>query len=215
MRKIFCFALVLFFSQLVHAQNCKCGNDQKKIQLKNRIVLCGTLEKSVASREYTMSGITVQDCATSKYLLNSEDDETTNYNIKVKSDSIYITEMQLIPDSKMSKLILTPLSYRIVYLQNGNVLKLTKTIFSFIDPKLNLYQKKYLDSLCNKIKSHSSSLDELSIYALFLGAVNNYRDCRNLFINLDKYYDLDGANKETKDEIPFGYILEHRRGAKK
>jgi len=206
---------MLLFFQSVNAQNCKCNVDQKKITLKNRIVLCGTIEKSISSKEFTMSGITVRNCSTNKYLLNAEDDEITNYNVKVRSDSIYVTEMQLIPDNKMNNLILTPLSYQIIYLQNGNVPKLGKSIFSFVSPKLNSYQRKYLDSLCNEIKSHSNSLNELSIYALFLGAVNNYGDCKSLFVNLDKYYDLDGATKETKDEIPFDYILQHTNKMKK
>lgn len=215
MRKISCFTLILISFQFANAQDCKCNTDQKKIQLKNKIVLCGTLEKTISSKEYIMSGIIVRNCFTNKYLLNAEDDEITNYNIKVRSDSIYLTEMQLIPDRKMSNLILIPLSYQIIYLQYGNVPTLSKTRFSFVSPKLNSYQKGYLDSLCSKIKSHSNSLNELSIYALFLGAVNNYADCKILFLNLDKYYDLDGAIKETKDEIPFDYILQHKNKSKK
>jgi len=215
MRKISCFILILISFELANAQDCKCNADQKKIQLKNKIVLCGTLEKTISSKEYIMSGITVRNCFTNKYLLNAEDDEITNYNIKIRSDSIYLTEMQLIPNRKMSNLILTPLSYRIIYLQNGNVPTLSKAIFSFTSPKLNPYQKKYLDSLCSKIRSHSDQLNELSIYALFLGAVNNYADCKSLFLNLNKYYDLDGATKETKDEIPFDYILQQTNKLKK
>ena len=163
-----------------------------------------------------MSELTVKNCLTKKNLLDSRSDATQTFAVKKFSDSVTITSLQLIPDSTMRQLMYVPLSYKVLKIASNGDPAISKSKFIFKVPRITQYQKKYIDSLCETLKAGIKRplsiypFDETSIYVLFLGALANYGSSYDLFVNLDKYYSLDGAIAETKEEIPFEYITKNR-----
>jgi len=204
--------IVCFFSS---AQSCHCSNEEKGFMFKNKVAVCGTASEIKLSNALTLSELTVKNCITKKYLIDSRSDATETFAVKRFSDSIIITSLQLIPDSTMKQLTYVPLSYKVLKIVSDGKPNISQSRFIFRVPKITRGQKKYLDSLCLKLRSgfkHPANVypfDETSIYVLFLGALANYGTCQDLFVNLDKYYILDGALAETKEEIPFAYIIKN------
>ena len=199
------------------AQSCDCFGRKKKIAFKKSIIVCGV--PAMAQSEYgtLMSEIVVRDCFKDRYLFDNREDAVSTYAIKKYEDSLNIISMQLIPADNMKKLIFTPLSCQAIKVNRRGEPIIKKESYIFKAPELTANQKEYLDNLCQQLKSRTTKplslypFDEISIYGLFLGALNNYNDCYNLYINLDKYYKLDGGVAEATKEIPFEWIVEHRR----
>ena len=202
----------LLMSTNSHAQICQCNRNDTKIEFKNKVIICGVPQKAKTGEGILLSEMVVRDCIRDKYLMDYRQDAVHTFAVKKFKDSVTITDMLLVPTASMQDLDYTPLSYQALWINPHGEARLSKERFVFKAPALNDVQRRYLDKLCAQLKEETRlpqtpyPFDEASVYALFLGAVNNYNDCYNLFLNLDKYYKLDGAIAETKGEIPFEYI---------
>lgn len=205
----------LITSQLYALAQCHCSNEGTGITFKNKVMVCGTANEMKISNALVLSEVTVKDCSAKRYLMDSRSDATETFAIKQFSDSVTITSLQLIPDSSLHQLTYVPLSYKVLKIASNGNPTVSKPRFIFKAPKITGHQKKYIDSLCLTLKTGIKQptsvypFDETSIYVLFLGALANYSNCYDLFVNLDKYYTLDGAIAETKEEIPFEYIIKN------
>ena len=218
MKKVFiCCCILLSFQKLTAQDYCGCKNDIPILIYKKCVAVCGTLVEPSTEDNLTLTEVLIKDCKSNKILFDSRLSAWEKFLIVNKSDSLVLTSLQLIPDSSMEQLTFIPLSFKSV---NVNVKKGNSRVlispkhFIFKAPKLTSFQKVYLDKLCGELKFAATKgksaypLDEMSIYALFLGAIHDYNDSQELFVNLEKYFILDGAIAETKSEIPFEYIIE-------
>lgn len=216
MKKTFLIVVLLIVKIYSLAQPCHCSNEEKRIMFKNKIIVCGTTDETKLDNTLVLSEITVKNCLTNKYLIDSRSDATETFAVKKFSDSLTITSLQLIPDSSMRQLMYVPFSYKVLKIASDGKPNISQSRFIFSVPKITESQKKYIDTLCLKLKSGIKKpagiypFDETSIYVLFLGALMKYNDCYDLFVNLGKYYTLDGAIAETKEEIPFEYITKNK-----
>ncbi|HVW99607.1 MAG TPA: hypothetical protein VHA52_04075 [Candidatus Babeliaceae bacterium] len=216
MRKLL-LTVYLIAVQLYALAQCHCPNEEKGFTFKNKITICGTTDEINRKDELVLSEITVKDCSTKKYLMDSRLDGTETFAVKQFSDSITITSLQLIPDSSLLQLISVPLDRKVLKIASNGNPNISRSRFVFKIPSITDYQKRYIDSLCKILRKNIKQptgiypSDENSIYVLFLGALVNYGSCYDLFANLDKYYTLDGAIAETKEEIPFEYIIKNIR----
>ena len=190
------------------------------MMFKNKVTICGYLNES-KKNEYLISEFSMKNCETGEYILDTHLEAMETFLIKAFKDSIVINEMQWIPDSLMNNQKLVPLCYQTLKISPGGKIIMGAPKFIFKKPKLSLYQKKYLDSICDYLRAKKTSpktlypLDDNSIYGLFLGALWKYGDSYDLFVNIDKYFLLDGAIAETNGAIPFEYIMNKLGGKKK
>lgn len=217
------FAILFFVLTKVTAQtSCGCASGERQINLESRIVVCGTPE-SDNKGAVILSSIRIRDCLTGQVLFDNTADAIQLHSVKKYPDSIVITELVLLPDSSMRAMLRTPvpLSSRVLKVlrrKGKETIYFGEERFVFRAPSLNDTQKKYLDKLCKKLDASIKKPavfypgDETSIYALFLGAVNNYHNCQDLFKNLQSYFVLDAAIAETRSEIPFEYIFNNMKG---
>lgn len=203
---------IAFYSS---AQSCHCSKEEQGITFKNKVIVCGTANEFKMNNTSVLSEITVKNCKTNKYLIDSRSDAMETFAVKKFSDSLTITSLQLIPDSSLHQLTYVPLYCQVVKIASNGTPDISKARFIFKAPKITEHQKKHIDSLCLKLKTGIKQpasiypFDETSIYVLFLGALANYGSSYDLFVNLDRYYTLDGAIAETKEEIPFEYITKN------
>lgn len=212
MERIILSLLLLLFVKSSIAQSCRCYDNDRGYIFKKIIAVCGTPGEPQYDNSLMLSELTVINCSTNDYLVDTRADATETFIVRNNEDSLVITSLHLLPDSTMHKLMFVPLSYQTIKLVNGKP-KLSSPCFAFTVPVLTQYQRKYINGLCKKIRSGIKNpaglypYDETSVYGIFLGALTNCNDCYDLFINLDKYYVLDGAIAETKAEIFFHYII--------
>lgn len=209
--------ICLITVQLSSAQSCHCSGNEKGFVFKEKVVICGTASEPESGNTLILSEFTVKNCFTGKYLIDTRLDAMETFAIKKFADSVTITDLQLIPDSTMSRLMLVPLSCKVLSIASDGSPHCSKSKFIFKIPDLTGYQKRYVDSLCKAIKAcikhdiHTYPSDESSVYMLFLGALSNYSSSYDLFVNLGKYFNLDGAIAETRAEIPFEYIIKNTK----
>lgn len=211
--KVFLVALIAISTRTL-AQNCCCKQGDRIYSSADRFVICGSRD-GAADSFGMVSAISILDCRRHVVVFDNQDDEQTMYQIRSSSSGVLITELQLMLDSSAGSLTFVPLKSRRV-IDNANKIVLSRPSFVFKIPPLTNAQKRYLDSLhvvLSRVKYERRHYpgDELSIYALFLGALTNYNKCREEYENLKKNYLLDGALAETKAEIPAEYILTNLR----
>ncbi|MBL7693155.1 MAG: hypothetical protein JNM41_16295 [Flavipsychrobacter sp.] len=211
--KLFLVALIAI-SARTPAQNCRCKQGDRIYGSADKFLVCGSRNR-LADSVGMVSAISILDCRRHLIVLDNHDDEQTMFQIRSSSSGVTITEQQLMFDSSGVGLTFVPLKSRRL-IDNGYKIVLSRPSFAFKIPPLTNAQMRYLDSLHvvlsdGKYKKKPYPGDELSIYALFLGALANYNNCREEFEHLDKNYILDGALAETKAEIPAEYIFANLR----
>lgn len=215
------FAYSVFIGTTVDASAqsfCECSSGDYKVSFKDKIVVCGSKMKQL-KEEIILTSVSIKDCLKNEVLSDNSADAVQQYSVRKYSDSLVVTDLVLLPDSTMKGVYgPVPLSSRALKLINRSGKERVyfgSSRFVLQVPSLNSIQKKYLDRLCGRLNSNIKKPaafypgDEASIYALFLGAVNQYRNCYDLFRNLESYFVLDGAIAETRSEIPFDYVVEN------
>lgn len=211
--KVFLVALIAISTRTL-AQNCRCKQGDRLYGSADKFIICGSRD-GAADSVGMVRAISILDCRRNVIVLDNHDDEQTMYQIRSSSSGVTITELQLMFDSSGVGLTFVPLKSRRL-IDSGYKIVLSRPSFVFKIPPLTNAQKRYLDSLHvvlsdAKYEKKPYPGDELSIYALFLGALTNYNKCREEFESLERNYILDGAIAETKAEIPAEYTLTNLR----
>lgn len=218
MKSLALIALIVFIRFDGYGQLCQCDVGEKEINFKDVVTICGTVDSNAQGDTTLLSEISIKDWKSDKILYRSFDGSET-YRVNKFPDSAVIIQFQLLPDSSMRQLTLVPLSSAVLKIGQNGEPYISPFNFVFKMPKMTEYQKRYLDTLCRKLKARIMHpkvfypFDETSIYALFLGTLTKYNDCYKIFVNLDKYFTLDGGIAETKDEIPLEYITKNMRNS--
>jgi hypothetical protein len=217
MRKITAFILVtLTLSNITFGQvenDCACENYYTQVlkysDAKNQIIVCGTKSDD----DSLIYEITVYDCMRDTLLFDNKFNEIFPHSIRLIKGGFSITDYHFAPmgdDWKQSKIPFTETQYK--FDLNNNLIQTEKLIFNY--PELTNKQLNDIKDLCDKLNGFKGKLkghyplDYETIYILFVGAYKDVYSSRQLFLNLEIFFEFDGAAAETLREISIERLID-------
>lgn len=189
---------------------CNCKNNVAPIlffkdKSNNQLIFCGRLDKIISENTFLISEFKLVDCNDEMEIINQSEDAVSKSIIIINPDSILIAETHYILNSKWEIDIVPALETTIKFIHAKPNLSPKRNVFTA--PPLTKEQHDSLiilnKNLTEKAKAGKSiyPYNEMTIYLLFMGAVNGSEDAKYLLKNLDNLFVLDGAIAETRGEI--------------
>jgi hypothetical protein len=209
---IWSFLFVFVKGDSLSKDTCKCSGEEPIINFidtkSNRIIFCGSIDEKSSPNSYTVTEFRMINCLNNTVIEDHSEDAISKYSITVENNRVIIAKNHFIVNEKW-QVISLPAMEKSVYF-SGRKICISKEKNVLKVPALTKEQNDSINSLCEILKEKSINkglypYDETSIYILFTGAIKGNRGARYLLANLDRLFILDGAVKETKDEIWMRY----------
>jgi hypothetical protein len=178
--------------------------------LVNRFIISGNIDSVFSNYEKEISYFNLYDCKTEKYidLLCSEKVNEffclpSTVMVNVTKSCIKIIHIEKLPYGKNWELINVPIFEQTFSIKNDSICRDSAKCILY-SKKISNKQKEEVIGLFNEIKNKNKKEYDVTdpiaelIEKLFVCSINNYSDCKEIFLNLEKY--LPGSTE--------GYITE-------
>lgn len=198
---------------------CACEPSSSQKLFSNQFKVCGSVDTTWG--ELFWYEISLTHCPSGQQLEEMPYTSIFPCLIEEINDSLHFIELMLMPNASMSGLAWCRLTRTTAYAERvaGKVrLVMGQPQFVFKLHPLTGVQKRYIDEVLWQVKAERRYppdffvFEDMYMYALFLGALHDYRDSRTVYRHLKQWFVLDGAYAEQYGELPLDYMLEHLEG---